>query len=130
MGRNTASALTLADLAARADGLEPVLVVTPVDQTVANCAAFTQAMQRAIREGDLSNLVIHGFMPDFPETGNGYMLVQAIHSGTASHYYRHALCGETRRRLSPVVPERRRQFLERGHVCVEGLSMAQGLRVY
>ncbi len=41
VGRNTASALTLAALAATADGLDPVLVVTPADQT-ANTVAFTE----------------------------------------------------------------------------------------
>lgn len=35
MGRNTAPALTLAALAATQDGQDPVLVVTPADQTVA-----------------------------------------------------------------------------------------------
>jgi mannose-1-phosphate guanylyltransferase/mannose-6-phosphate isomerase len=40
VGRNKAPALTLAALAAQADGLDPVMIVTPADQTVANTAAF------------------------------------------------------------------------------------------
>lgn len=40
VGRNTAPALTLAALAAQSDGLDPVLMVTPADQTVADTAAF------------------------------------------------------------------------------------------
>jgi mannose-1-phosphate guanylyltransferase/mannose-6-phosphate isomerase len=47
-GRNTAPALTLAALAAQASGQDPVMVVTPADQTVVNTAAFTQAIQHAI----------------------------------------------------------------------------------
>jgi len=39
-GRNTAPALTLAALAAQASGQDPVLVVTPADQTVVNTDAF------------------------------------------------------------------------------------------
>ena len=48
MGRNTAPALTLAALAALESGNDPILLVTPADQTVANAAAFTQAMHEGI----------------------------------------------------------------------------------
>ncbi len=74
-GRNTAPALTLAALAAQSDGLDPVLVVTPADQTVADTAAFTQAMQAAIREAAVGSIVILGITPDSPETGYGYIQV-------------------------------------------------------
>ena len=73
VGRNTAPALTLAALAAQADGLDPVLVVTPADQTVADTAAFTQAMQAAVREAAVGSIVILGITPDSPETGYGYI---------------------------------------------------------
>jgi len=80
VGRNTAPALTLAALAAVEHGEDPVLVVTPADQTVANTAAFTQAMQAAIREAGTDstagNIVILGITPDRPETGYGYIQVQ------------------------------------------------------
>lgn len=72
-GRNTAPALTLAALAAQSDGLDPVLVVTPADQTVADTAAFTQAMQAAVREAAVGSIVILGITPDSPETGYGYI---------------------------------------------------------
>jgi len=77
VGRNTAPALTLAALAATADGLDPVLVVTPADQTVANTAAFTQAMQEAVREASKGSVVILGIAPDSPETGYGYIQATA-----------------------------------------------------
>jgi mannose-1-phosphate guanylyltransferase/mannose-6-phosphate isomerase len=73
VGRNTAPALTLAALAAIADGLDPVLVVTPADQTVANTVAFTEAMKAAVREAASGSTVILGVTPDSPETGYGYI---------------------------------------------------------
>jgi len=80
IGRNTAPALTLAALAAQANGEDPVLVVTPADQTVVNTTAFTLAMQQAIREADSGSVVILGITPDRPETGYGY--IQAQDEGT------------------------------------------------
>jgi mannose-1-phosphate guanylyltransferase/mannose-6-phosphate isomerase len=78
-GRNTAPALTLAALQAReaADGADadPVLVVTPADQTVADGAAFTAALQQAVRAADRGAIVILGITPDRPETGYGYIRV-------------------------------------------------------
>jgi mannose-1-phosphate guanylyltransferase / mannose-6-phosphate isomerase len=74
-GRNTAPALTLAALAATQDGSDPVLVVTPADQTVADPAAFTAATQRAIQEAAQGSIVILGVAPDRPETGYGYIKV-------------------------------------------------------
>ena len=75
VGRNTAPALTLAALAAQSSGQDPVLVVTPADQTVSQTAAFTQAMQQAILEAAQGRLVILGITPDRPETGYGYIQV-------------------------------------------------------
>ena len=53
MGRNTAPALTLAALQALQDGADPVLVVTPADQTVTDAAGFTAraARGRRVRRG-------------------------------------------------------------------------------
>ena len=47
--RNTAPAMTLAALHALDRGGDPVLVVTPADQTVTDAAAFGQAVVQAIR---------------------------------------------------------------------------------
>lgn len=73
IGRNTAPALTLAALAAVEGGKDPVLVVTPSDQTITDAAAFTVATQQAIREAASGNIVILGVTPDRPETGYGYI---------------------------------------------------------
>jgi mannose-1-phosphate guanylyltransferase/mannose-6-phosphate isomerase len=76
VGRNTAPAVTLAALAALQDVSDAVLVVTPSDQTIADQAAFTQAMQLAIREAATGSIVILGITPDHPATGYGYIKVQ------------------------------------------------------
>jgi mannose-1-phosphate guanylyltransferase / mannose-6-phosphate isomerase len=73
VGCNTAPALTLAALAAQQHGSDPVLVVTPADQTVADTTAFTQAMQQAVRKAEQGSIVILGITPDRPETGYGYI---------------------------------------------------------
>ena len=78
VGRNTAPALTLAALAAQQNGSDPVMVVTPADQTVANPAAFNLAMQQAVREAEKGNVVILGITPVQPETGFGYIQVGAV----------------------------------------------------
>ncbi|QEL57697.1 mannose-1-phosphate guanylyltransferase/mannose-6-phosphate isomerase [Chromobacterium paludis] len=73
VGRNTAPALTLAALAATEEGHDPVLVVTPADQTVSDFDAFVVATQTAIKEAANGAIVILGVTPDRPETGYGYI---------------------------------------------------------
>lgn len=76
IAKNTAPALTLAALAAVENGDDPVLVVTPADQTVADAEAFNRAMHDAIRQAAEGAIVILGVTPDRPETGYGY--IQAV----------------------------------------------------
>jgi len=73
VGRNTAPALTLAALAALEQGEDPVLVITPADQTVTNPTAFATAMQNAVLEAATGTIVILGVKPTHPETGYGYI---------------------------------------------------------
>ena len=77
LGRNTAPALTLAALQALESGADPVLVVTPADQTVTGSAAFTVALQHAARVAGSGAIVILGITPDRPETGYGYIRSEA-----------------------------------------------------
>ena len=83
VGRNTAPALTLAALAAMERDADPVLVVTPADQTVVNVAALTAAMQQAVAEAANGSIVILGVTPDKPETGYGYIQVAKSLQGKA-----------------------------------------------
>jgi len=83
VGRNTAPALTLAALAAMEGGVDPVLVVTPADQTVVNASAFTSAMQQAVTEAAKGTIVILGVTPDKPETGYGYIQTENSLRGEA-----------------------------------------------
>lgn len=76
-GRNTAPALTLAALAATAHGDDPVLLVSPADQTVDDVPAFQTALRRAAQIAAAGGLVILGIPPSRPETGYGYIQVAA-----------------------------------------------------
>jgi len=84
--RNTAPALTLAALQAAAGGEDPILVVTPADQTVVDGAAYARALQAAVRAAADGAVVILGVTPDRPETGYGY-----IHAGVAAADGAHAV---------------------------------------
>jgi mannose-1-phosphate guanylyltransferase/mannose-6-phosphate isomerase len=77
VGRNTAPALTLAALHAVDQGLDPILVVTPADQSVKNLDSFTLAMRQAIENAESGGIVILGIQPDRPETGYGYIKIIA-----------------------------------------------------
>jgi len=92
-GRNTAPALTLAAFEARDGGqnieLDPILVITPADQTVQKTAAFVKALQDcvAIVDADQSKktIAILGITPTAPETGYGY--IQRSKEQGAHHEY-------------------------------------------
>jgi len=71
--RNTAPAMTLAALQARASGGDPVLVVTPADQTITDAAAFQAAVVAAVRNAENGAIVLLGITPDRAETGYGYI---------------------------------------------------------
>ncbi|MDO9095608.1 MAG: mannose-1-phosphate guanylyltransferase/mannose-6-phosphate isomerase [Rubrivivax sp.] len=73
MGRNTAPAVTLAALQALESGHDPVMVVTPADQTVSDGEAFTLSLRRAVLAAAEGAIAILGITPDRPETGYGYI---------------------------------------------------------
>jgi len=72
-GRNTAPALTLAALVARAEGIDPVLVIMPADHVIQDEAAFRAAVAVAAPLADSGKLVTFGICPTAPETGYGYI---------------------------------------------------------
>jgi mannose-1-phosphate guanylyltransferase/mannose-6-phosphate isomerase len=80
VGRNTAPALSLAALQALGNSteeLDPILVITPADQTVQNQAAFVKALQDCVavvaEDQSKKTIAILGITPTAPETGYGYI---------------------------------------------------------
>jgi mannose-1-phosphate guanylyltransferase/mannose-6-phosphate isomerase len=81
VGRNTAPALTLAALYASESGMDkgsdPIMVITPADQTIQDTDEYSKALQNCISvvAGDASNktIAILGITPTAPETGYGYI---------------------------------------------------------
>lgn len=71
VAKNTAPALTLAALAAVEHGDNPVLVVTPADQTVADASVFNGATHDAIRQAAEGAIVILGVPPTAPKRATG-----------------------------------------------------------
>ena len=76
-GRNTAPALSMAALCAQqlAQGQDPILGITPADQTIQNQSSFTKALQDCIQsvESTEQEIAILGITPTAPETGYGYI---------------------------------------------------------
>lgn len=72
-GRNTAPALTLAALAARRGGSDPVLLVMPADHVILDNSAFQHAVRGGATLAADGMVVTFGIEPDAPETGYGYI---------------------------------------------------------
>ncbi len=80
-GRNTAPALTLAALCAMDGGNDPILFVTPADQTIQDQPAFEKAMQGALQIAQSGAIAILGITPTAPEIGYGYIEAQPTADG-------------------------------------------------
>jgi mannose-1-phosphate guanylyltransferase / mannose-6-phosphate isomerase len=73
-GRNTAPAVALGALCAKARGLgDGVLLVMPADHLIRDQRAFADAVERARRAAASGMLVTFGIAPTHPETGFGYI---------------------------------------------------------
>jgi mannose-1-phosphate guanylyltransferase / mannose-6-phosphate isomerase len=81
--RNTAPAIAVAALHAIADGDDPLLLVLPSDHVIKNHHAFQTAIHTAKQAAALGDLVTFGITPLGPETGYGYIRVDADSSGAA-----------------------------------------------
>ena len=81
-GRNTAPALTLAALCAQEEGDDPILVVTPADQTIGNLTAFTVALEMGIEIAKEGAIAILGITPTEPATGYGYIKAKTSSSSS------------------------------------------------
>jgi mannose-1-phosphate guanylyltransferase / mannose-6-phosphate isomerase len=97
MGRNTAPALTLAALYAQDNSVDknndPILVITPADQTIQNTGAFTKALQSCVSlvadDVNKRTIAILGITPTTPETGYGYIKRVASKGSFAEYAVEH-----------------------------------------
>jgi mannose-1-phosphate guanylyltransferase/mannose-6-phosphate isomerase len=120
-GRNTAPALTLAALAAVQNGQDPVLVVTPADQTIAKPAAFTAAVQKAISQAENGNIVILGVTPDKPETCYGYIRTEQKTSATLG-----AINDQNRNAAPCAIPQQVIAFVEKPNQATAEVYIEEG----
>ena len=74
MGRNTAPAIAVAALQARADNTDPLILVMPSDHIIRDIAAFNTAVALARDAASDGLLVTFGIVPDRAETGYGYVM--------------------------------------------------------
>ncbi len=91
VGRNTAPALTAAALRARRDGADPILVMMPADQMIADAGTFAAAVHAAVEEAAAGRVVTLGVVPTRPETGYGYIETGATLPGNGPA--RHQVAG-------------------------------------
>ena len=71
VGRNTAPAIALSALSEKKD--DPLILVLAADHAIADHAAFTQAVRRAVPLAEAGKLVTFGIVPTEPHTGYGYI---------------------------------------------------------
>ncbi len=73
VGRNTAPAVAMAALRAMEKDEDAVLLVLPADHAIGNLPAFHRAIDEGYELALDGKLVTFGIVPDFPETGYGYI---------------------------------------------------------
>ncbi|MFO1189084.1 MAG: mannose-1-phosphate guanylyltransferase/mannose-6-phosphate isomerase [Alphaproteobacteria bacterium] len=73
LARNTAPAVAVAALMLTATAPDAVLLVLPSDHTIADAAAFRDAVMVAAKAAESGALVTFGIKPTAPETGYGYI---------------------------------------------------------
>ncbi|MFJ5444680.1 mannose-1-phosphate guanylyltransferase/mannose-6-phosphate isomerase [Methylobacillus methanolivorans] len=73
VGRNTAPALTLAALEAEESDADPILLVMPADHVITEVASFQAIVKEGARYAEEGHIVTFGIVPDYPETGYGYI---------------------------------------------------------
>ena len=71
VGRNTAPAIALAALAEKEN--DPLLLILAADHVIADQAAFTEAVTKAVPLAEAGKLVTFGILPTEPHTGYGYI---------------------------------------------------------
>lgn len=99
LAKNTAPAIALAAMEVSENDPDAILVVLPADHLMEDQSAFHSALQQAVVKARENKLVAFGIVPQYPETGYGYIeavnygeisAIKAFHekpdSETANHY--------------------------------------------
>jgi mannose-1-phosphate guanylyltransferase/mannose-6-phosphate isomerase len=73
MGRNTAPAVAAAALTQIASDADPTLLILPADHVIRDEAAFRTAMAAGAAQAAAGKLVTFGIVPEYAETGYGYV---------------------------------------------------------
>ncbi len=73
VGRNTAPALSVAALIAKAKNDNPILLVLPADHYIQDPQGLIQTVHQGVHFALQGKLVTFGIIPDAPETGYGYI---------------------------------------------------------
>lgn len=73
VGRNTASAITVASLMIHAKYDDPILLVLPADHIIENVTNFHEMIDLGSNAAKKGTLVTFGIIPQGPETGYGYI---------------------------------------------------------
>lgn len=82
--KNTAPAVAVAALQAMESDPDAMLLVLPADHLISDQPAFKEAVSVAIESATNERLVTFGIVPDYPETGYGYIKKGAVHGDAAS----------------------------------------------
>ena len=78
VGRNTAPAIALAAaLLMEQTGEDPVMIVLPADHIIKRPEAFRERLAEAVKVAQGGRLVTFGIKPERPDTGFGYVEVEA-----------------------------------------------------
>ncbi|MGG7645455.1 mannose-1-phosphate guanylyltransferase/mannose-6-phosphate isomerase [Rhodovulum sp. YNF3179] len=80
-GRNTAPAVLAAALHLQAQNPDALMLVAPSDHVIPDAAAFRSAVEKGCMPVSEGDLVTFGIRPDRPETGYGYLELDAHEAG-------------------------------------------------
>jgi len=85
VGRNTAPALTIAALHARAANADPILIAMPADHVITDVEAFRAAALTGVAYAQDGRIVTFGITPSEPHTGYGYIrFAKPVRAGVAA----------------------------------------------
>ena len=85
VGRNTAPAIAVAALQARAYSEDPLILLTPSDHIIKDTASFAQVVSSAQQAASDGLLVTFGIVPNRPETGYGYLKAGELIASSGVH---------------------------------------------